>query len=330
MALTKEQRDANRRLARKLGYKDADGNGVPDKDKLTREEMAAEYGYALNVIYANNELKTLFERALSDKKGTWTPQKFSTAIQNSEWYKTNDVYAREAWTREQVGGADWQTRISSAREAIQQRAAQLGADLSGPEIDALARRFEYEGWGTSGRGGLLDKALSEEISYMPDERGGSGVFRGAAGNFVDNLRAIAQANGVSYSDSWYQSAARSVASGLKTEDDFIRDVRTLAAGKWGAWGDKIKAGEDAYSLASPYINTMADELEISPNSITLNDPYVSQAMMGTDAQGNPAPMSLWDFQRKLRNDPRWMNTNKAQNQVTSVSDAVMRMFGLRG
>jgi hypothetical protein len=48
--------------------------------------------------------------------------------------------------------------------------------------------------------------------------------------------------------------------------------------------------------------------------------------MGVDGQAMP----LWDFEQQLRKDPRWLNTNRAQNDITGVASAVMQMFGLRG
>jgi hypothetical protein len=147
---------------------------------------------------------------------------------------------------------------------------------------------------------------------------------------ADNLRNLARANGVSFSDNWYQSAARSVASGLSQQTDWERDVRKQAASLYPVYSQKIEQGLNVYDLASPYINTMAQELELDPNQITLNDPYIRSALGGMSDSGDFTSMGLWDFQKKLRNDPRWENTSKAQNEVTSVTGRVMQMFGLMG
>lgn len=302
-----------------------DPNGVIPADPLNRQELARDYGYALQLIYSVPELRDIFERAFSAKKGQWTPQRFQAAIQDSDWYRTNDVYFRNAWAQETVGGKDWETRVATAKEAVKRRAAQIGVSLTGPELDAMARRYLYEGWDESSRADLMDTALSQEISYLPDERGRSG-FTGQAGNLVDQLRELAMANGVRYSDDWYQSEARSVAAGLKTADDSARDIQELAASRWQPWADRIRAGQTAYELASPYINRMADILELNPASITLDDPYISRAAMGANGQAMP----LWDFEQQLRKDPRWLNTSRAQNDITGIASSIMKMFGLRG
>jgi hypothetical protein len=298
----------------------------PKADELSREELAAQYQSAVGIIYSVPEIKDLFEKALNEG---WTPEAFKASVQNSDWYLSNDEYARTAWAQETLGGKDWETTLQNARIAVQDAALGVGADLTGDEINALARRYVYEGWNESTRQQLLQQALAEEITFVPDERG-VGMLRGGAGDLQEGLRAIAQANGLSYTDNYYLSAAKSVMGGLSTANDWEREIREQAASMFPIYGDKIRAGANAYDLASPYISMMADELEIDRFGISLTDPYIRQALGGTDDQGNFTSMSLWEFQKKLRNDPRWMNTNKAQNEISSMTARVMEMFGLVG
>lgn len=324
--VTAKERAAARK-AKQQGFKDTNADNVPDADPLTRKELAAQYQSALGLIYSVPEITALFEKAFSDKTGQWTKEKFSAAVQNSNWYRNNNQYFREAWAAEHFGmtdgkpGADWQTRMADARQFVQDTANEMGSQVTPEEIDALARRTIYEGWDKSGRERLLTQALVEGIKYLPDGRG-EAQLRGGAGDLADTLKSIAAANGLSYSDNYYVSAAKSVASKLTTVNDWERDIREQAASMWQPYADKIRAGANAYDLASPYINTLAQELELSPQSITLNDPYVRQAI--TDGT------SLYEFTRKVRSDPRWMNTRKAQNEVTGTVGRVMQMFGLMG
>lgn len=329
--LTAAQKQA-RANAKAGNYTDANMDGVVDVDLLSREEMAAQYQSAMGIIYSVPELSPLFSKAV---KQQWSTAKFSAAVQNSDWYRNNNEYYRQAWAAENFGkvdgqtSADWNASMENARLAVQQTATQLGAQLSPQELDALSRRYLYEGWNDPARGQLMATALSGEITFMPDERGNTSLM-GESGNLQDDLRSVATANGLSYTDNWYESAAKSVAAGFKTANDWERDVREQAAGNWGVYADKIRAGANAYDLASPYINTMAKEFEMDVNSISLDDPYIREALTGVNDKGEPAATSLWEFQKKLRSDPRWMNTAKAQNEITGVTGRVMQMFGLTG
>ena len=333
--LTAAQKKAQK-LAEQGGYVDANLDGVPDPDPLSREELAAQYQSALGLIYSVPEISAIFEQAVQEQ---WVGQggiaKFNAAIQNSDWYRSNNEYFRNAWAAEHFGqvdgqpNADWQAQMETAREVVRLRAAEIGSQVTPEALDALARRYLYEGWGAQGRTSLMDKALSETITYVEDGRGMASL-KGQAGNLSDTLKNIAMANGVNFSDNWYLSAAQSVASQLTTAEDWERDIREQAAGLYPVYAEKIKGGMNVYDLASPYIRTMADELELGVNDITLNDPYIREALTGVDENGNPKGMDLWAFTRKVRQDPRWMNTTKAQNEVTSVTGAVMQMFGLMG
>jgi len=262
-------------------------------------------------------------------------ERYKAAIQQTKWYQENNKYARAAITAfnlaKQGQGADWKTLLENARLQIEAKAAEIGAQLTPEQIKELESRYIYEGWGEDGRDALLTRALGNSINYQPNLTGASGKsLRGLAGNVAENLRLTAINNGLAYDDQFYQSAAQSVAMGMSTQEDWSRDIRENAASLWPVFGQQIRAGVDARALASPYIQSMAQEFEINPQEITLSDPYIRSALGGFSSDGQPQATNLWEFQKKLRQDPRWMNTAKAQNEVTSVTGKVMQMFGLMG
>ena len=224
-----------------------------------------------------------------------------------------------------MGGADWEESLKTAREQVQQFATQMGSSLTPEELNTFAYRYLNEGWDRPGRETLLSKALSENIG-MSD----TGMMRGASGNIADDLRAIAEDNGITFSNDFYLSAAKSVNSQLSTIDDWSRDIREQAASLFPVYSDKIRAGVSVRDLASPYISLMQQTLELDPASISLNDPYIRDALGGFSETGDPKATNLWDFQKKLRNDPRWMNTLQANNEITNSFESVLKMFGIRG
>ncbi len=331
--LTAAQKRA-RAAAKAGGYVDKNMDGVVDPDRLSREEMAAQYQSAMGLIYSVPEISGLFTKAV---KQQWTPDRFNAEVQNSDWYRNNNKYFREAWAAENFGkvdgqtSADWQASLANARDTVQKAAVAIGSDVDPAQLDALARRYIYEGWGEEGRDSLMSRALSEDIQYLPSPSGKGTSMRGASGTLADNLKKLASANGLTYNDGWYQSAVKSVVAGLSTIEDKEREVREQAAGLWPTFSDRIRSGEaTAMELASPYMNVMAQEFEMSPDSFNLNDPYIRSALTGMDDKGYPTATNLYDFQKKLRQDPRWMNTSKAQNDITSSAGKIMKMFGLIG
>ena len=291
-------------------------------DTLSREELAAEYQSAVGIIYNVPELTPLFEEAIAQN---WTSAKFKAAIQSSNWYRNNSEPARLAFAKKAIGGADWLDLQATAKQTVQQAATNLGVALTPEQLDGYTQRYIYEGWDSKDRTSLMTKALAEDIKFND-----KGSMKGLAGNLQDNLKAIATNNGLKMSDNYYKSAAVSVATGLQTKEDWERDLRDQAASLWPSYSEKIKSGVNVADLASGYINTMAKTFEINADEINLNDAYIREALSSFDDKGNPAPMGLWDFEKKLRSDPRWMQTKQATDETSSVANTVLKMFGFRG
>jgi hypothetical protein len=83
-------------------------------------------------------------------------------------------------------------------------------------------------------------------------------------------------------------------------------------------------GVDLSTIYSPYKRLMASTLEIDPESISLDDATLRMAI-GPDKE-----MSLYDFKRSLRKDPRWQYTDQARESVSEAALGVLRDFGFMG
>ena len=86
----------------------------------------------------------------------------------------------------------------------------------------------------------------------------------------------------------------------------------------------LDQGLDLDAVYAPYRNTMASLFEINPDSISLNDTLLRSAIQGDKE------MSIYDFQKALRKDPRWQYTNNARETVSSGLTQVLRDFGFQG
>lgn len=291
-------------------------------DQLDSTVLQNMYGFAQKQIDAVPELRAIYDEAIANGwfESNLGLQNFQKAIQNSDWYRENNVYARESFMLEQEGGENWDTALENARLAVQTLAVDLGAELSDADLETNARRYLYEGWGRDNRQLLASRELAKYAA------GG----KGKVGDYGQQLRSVAFLNGVKYNSGWFDSQAKSIASGLKTLNDAEREIRTQAAGRYPAFRQQIMSGMDVMDLASPYMNILSDELEMPESMITLNDPYLQQALGGYAPDGNPAPMDLYTFYKNVRNDPRWLSTRKATNEVAGIATTVLEMFGLRG
>jgi hypothetical protein len=295
-------------------------------DPLSRAELAKQYGYALRIIESDPEILALFERAVNAKKGQWTRDRFIAELMDTQWWDDNNEYAREAIAAEAMGGADWNTKVETAQLAVQAMATNEGVDLSAEELRSLAEQTIAGGWDRPGREQLLRNALVSRIQTP-----GEGKFmEGRAGNLEQVWMQTAAANGLKLSRDFFSSAARSVGMGLSTAEDVERQIREQAASMYPTFSQQIMNGSNARDLASGYINMMAQELELDPELIDLGDPMIRQAMGGVDEKGQPKVEGLWDFQQRLRRDPRWMNTKSAADEISRTARVVLETFGMVG
>lgn len=86
----------------------------------------------------------------------------------------------------------------------------------------------------------------------------------------------------------------------------------------------VESGIDLATIYSPYKNVLARTLEINPNSITLDDPMLRQAI-GPDKE-----MSIYDFEKTLRQDQRWQYTDQARSEASDIATKVLKDFGFMG
>jgi hypothetical protein len=326
--LTAEQR-RNKKQAEAGNYTDINYDGVPDRDQVDFGRLSADLQWVSKIIEADETLKGIFEYHV--KQGSFDPESgqqgisnFQNDVMDSSWWKENNQFARSAFALKMTDPAAYETDLENARESVRVKAQAMGVTVPDAQMDMLAEKILADGWNTPERAFKLDQELGKFIGE------GDGRPKGDLRSLAMQLRNTASANGLKFSDDFYQQQAKSITLGLTTFEDADMDIREQAAGMWPPYGEKIRAGYNVRDLASGYIYSMASELEIDPQAISLDDSYIRKALTNIDEQGNAKPQSLWQFQRDLRNDPRWMDTNKAQNQIGETASKVMQMFGLVG
>lgn len=303
---------------------DVNTSMVPDR--LSPKVLAREYGYALRVMKSDDELWKLFQKASNDQGAQWDVNRFTAELQGTKWWANHNQYAREAMTAQAIGGEDWKLRQQKAENAVREAATTIGSTATPEQLAAIRDQYITQGWDKRPDGQqLMNKALSATIGRAKD-----GSLLGTSGDLETELKATALANGLNLSDDYFSGAAKSVALGLTTANDWQREVRSQAASLWPTWQDKIMGGVDARALASGYINVMAQTLEVDPNSIDVNDPTLRSAMTRLDEKGNAVPLGLSDFGQQLRNDPRWFKTQQYADKFSSTATDLLKMFGLQG
>lgn len=177
---------------------------------------------------------------------------------------------------------------------------------------------------------FLEERIKTQLASGLQEINTLNIPEGPSGKYFVGIKNMAFDNGIKLSDNDALSYANKIVAGQVDENTVYGTIRESAASAFPSLADKIKAGLDLKTLASPYIQSMSDILEIPDTAIDLFDPQIRSAMAYTLPDGKVGTKSIYDFEKELRKDDRWQYTNKAREQAASVATTVLRDFGFMG
>jgi hypothetical protein len=288
---------------------------APSAPTIEQQELAARYGFAMAVLNSNPELKSLFNRAVAQ---TYTPERFQAELRGTQWFQKTSENQRNAQILKAADPATYQKRMEQVRTRMLMMASEMGAVIPQNHIDSTANHFLTFGYD--------DNQIRQHLSHWV--RFQDGRMLGQAGQWETELRAYAQDMGVNLSNNAIQHYVNQAAGGRITFDDALGNVRKMAASAFPHLADRIAAGETVADIADPYRQTMAQLLEMNPESITLADPTIKQALQAKGQDGKPVLRTLYDFENDLRQDKRWLKTKGAQDAAMATTNRVLKDMGL--
>jgi len=315
----------------------------------------SKYDNVDSIFLYDPELKQILIDAVGDiatAKDDMEPEEFLRRLNASDWairnagtYRARDAQRREynetldKYTK-QLEMADTQEKkdvilskigqlnttssyargLASAKAFIEATASGLTGTMDPVRLDAFVKRM-YDSANDKDPN-IINRELAALISYKPGS-----TLGGAVGADLTALRATARANGfdldTTFKDqinTWLQRLA--VGESVGTFQNVIRSQAKL--GLPDKVANLLDQGLDLANIYAPYKNVMAAVLEVAPDSINLNDGTLRSAI------GPEKEMSLYDFQRVLRKDPRWQYTDNARTEASDSVLKVLRDFGFQG
>jgi hypothetical protein len=298
-------------------------------DKISDKELAAQYGMAWAVINSVPEIKALFKKAYGDGKTRWSADKFRTQFQSSKWYRDHSESWRQAKILELSDPKAWKEKKDLQAATVERIISSQGLRLpSGVAVSSLVDAML--------RSGVTDQAAI--LEYLQNYKTSKGLrvsadtTAGQGGGAVDQLQKMADAYGYVPSDKdFYAKAAAHVAFGQGGIEDYENMIREAAASQYPVFRDRLLSGAATVrDIASPYIDSMARTLEISPEEISLQDENIQKAISAQyDDKGEAVTRSVWQFTKDLKNDPRWQYTKNAKDSMESTAVGVLKAFGFQ-
>lgn len=289
---------------------------MPELDYNT---LQAEFGLPYQLINAVPELKRLAERMVREE---WTGDRVKAAIQGTNWWKSNTELQRQYLIKSIMDPQTVKQDIDNAKWKVKALLGSMGyTNVTDDYLDRMAHNVLYEGW------------TDARIRYNVGVETENGVFRGMmesgeAGDFANKMRTLAYQNGLQLDDQWYSNYYTGILKGTSTIEQATRDIRNQAAAKFSGFSEQILAGQNVMDIASPYMQSMGNILELNSQGLNLFDPTIVEALNYQDDNGSIGAKPLWRFEVDLKKDPRWLETNNAREGMMSVAHKVAVDMGV--
>lgn len=288
---------------------------IDTQKALSPAALAEDYGYAYGFLKHNPSLSSLFSESV---KNGWDKATFQAKLRDTEWWKQNSQTARDAEMMKYNDPATYAASLEAAKVQVQKLASEIGAPVSDKLLGKVAADSIKYGLDEGG----LRNILGKYVTFT------KGTLTGQAGMFEHTIRQYADQMGVALNDQSIKNQAQLIARGMSTPDDFKAWVQEQAISSYPAYAEQIQGGQTMKDIASPYIQLASSELGVNPNTMTLNNPLIKNALNGVDADGQPNGMALSDFMDTVRKDPRWRQSQNAQTQVLGIGSQVLKQLGV--
>ena len=294
---------------------DAVGDPTTAQDDMDADEFTRRLGAS---DWAIRNASTYAKRDAERRQFTETLDKYNQQLELADTQEKKDAIL--AKIGELKTTSSYARGLASAKAYIEATASGLTGTMSPERLDAFVKRM-YDSANDKDPN-IINRELAALISYKPGMQLG-----GAVGGDLTTLRATAKANGFNLDTSfgssindWLQRLAKG--ESIETFKNTIRGAAKL--GLPDKVANLLDQGLDLKDIYDPYKKVMASVLEVAPDSISLDDKTLRSAI------GPEKEMSIYDFQRTLRKDPRWQYTNNAREESSDAVLGVLRNFGFQG
>jgi hypothetical protein len=257
--------------------------------------------------------------------------KFNIALQDTDWYKAHGAQGMAAATVQYSQPTTWQDSIKNRSSDISAMATSLGYKLDPLTIGKLAEASLYQAYDSAAfnsNAGQL--ALQSKITQAARAEK-LGATSGQALTNAQALKTYLQDMGGGFSDQWVTDAINNINDpSTQTDINTYKDmIKQKAMSAYSGFAGLIDKGVTVKQIAEPYVQSMANILELDPTAIDYNkDPMIKKALGTTlNADGTSSPMPLWQYEQSLKQDPRWAFTNNAREDVNGMLHQIGKDFG---
>lgn len=281
---------------------------------------ATEYGWMLAVLRSDPDLSRLFDQAVA---ADWDGPTFIAKLRGTRWYRTRSESVRQALVLQKVDPAEYNRRIQQMKQVVaDQYYAMTGRAMTDGTAAILGRQAFTFGFTDNEIRDMVGNTAKSQTLMM---QGGLG---GTLGDAERQLRRAADDYGLDLPDSYIAGQLNDIARQKTDVTAVLNRFRQWSKQFYSAYANQIDQGETIKDIAEPFRQQMAKTLELSDKSIAIKDRLIQEALTFKGADGKPAGMTMWQFQQRLQDDPRWLKTQNAQDSMMGVGRKVLQDLGM--
>jgi len=318
------------------------------QDPLSMKKLKAQFGISSAILDENPELKEALQKVLDLQKQGKTPtdENIVSMLNETNWFKNHSAqWMQVEIDRQKKAPAIWDAQVKNIADQIKEQFLAAGADIDDATATKYAEQTIY-GSGMNADGvqeiydnNWLNKTIASAIDFTKTKTvAGIEMYdlSGAAETTAKDLYELANNYGIDSSmtntafTSWFEKSFKGLINKTVASEDIDDELINMAVSKYPGLAKQLSRGVTLRAAANPYLKTLADELELDPETFDLNDNLAQRVLNSVDEQGNFKPMSLYDAKLAARKDERWKFTGQARQEYTDIGNTILRDFGFLG
>lgn len=280
-------------------------------------QVAQKYGYL--AAYLNHpELGPILKKAAQEG---WSAELLQGAISNTQWWHDKSASERQFDLLANTDSKTALQQIHSKAMELQATAAKMG--------------LHFDDWTTltdMANVVLKDSTMGEsEIAWMLGSQMHYNRFQhtgGQVGGTMASAKQRAADYMVNITDRQAFQQAKNVAMGIETPDDIELRLREQAKKQYAWLAPEIDSGHTMRDLFDTHIASIAQLLEVDPETIDLRDPKYRGIIETVDKDtGARRSMTTSEAEEYIRGTSEYDSTKGAMNKAASFAENLSRTFG---
>jgi len=283
----------------------------------TSAELAVQFGFEEAFFRSDPELWSIFQKA---KNGNWTPTRFQAAFMNTNWYKQREASVRQWADLTTRDPAEARNKVEERIASLRDQVSQLGLSIDDATLNNLATQSLQFAWTDA----QLHDVMGQYVGSLP------GSTSGTIAQVEASIKDLAYQFGVDVSDSQMQSWITGVVDQSINEAGLQDYVRDMARSKYAGMAGYLDTGMTTRQIAAPYLQTFGKLMEVDPDSVSLDDPLMANALQGVmdPKTGTNTMQTVASMQKSIKQDQRWLRTSNAKQDMTDAGMRILQDMGL--